>query len=140
MSDFSIDDRFARFGSTRYAIDKITSFSVSTRQERAQGQNSRKLFASGGFFGSIVGCIMARIGHDAGDQATFFGGCAVILAGCGLLWKARKMPSDGSTKRTLFCLLIVTNAGEVVAFETASLAEMDDIESALEQAIIDSRR
>ena len=137
---FQIDEHFARFGATKFAIDKITSFGVSSRTEPVQAQGNRKsLLTIAGI--AIVFCLIAVPAEFVGGQ--WLGGVEAaggLAAGVALGWFAYQMPPDPPSRREIFRLNITTNAGEKAVFETASLDEMRKVESALEQAMLKARR
>ncbi|WP_147276194.1 DUF6232 family protein [Sphingomonas aracearum] len=140
MADVSIDHRFARFGQTRYATDKITSFEVTTRSTKVQGDNDKFTATFLGLTGTLFGLGLTVVG--VGDRRVDLGlsGLAILAGAAWLLIKARTMQSRRSSVANVYRLMITTNAGEVAAFETTSWDEISEIESALEQAIVEARR
>lgn len=140
MTGFSVDANFVRFGDTRFATNKITSFSVARRIRNVQGSNDRFAAFAVGFGGFLLGLIILSNGLEDGSYGQAFVGAAVG-GGAGLLiTKARSMPSNPSRDETVYTLMIVTNAGETAAYETTSADDMSEVETALEQAILGARR
>ena len=137
---FSVDERFARFGTMRFATDKITSFSVSSKLETVQGENKRFAVMMVAWVGILGGMFMSISNYEASNILGSFSGFVLLAGAVWLLRVGMRLPDDGSRQRKVYKLKIVTNAGEVAAFESASLDEMNQVEAALEQAILDARR
>lgn len=114
----TVDDRFVRFGTKSYAINKITS--VDVRETIVKGSTGYVWFW-------VIGAIFAIAWLS---QRT--SGPLIIAIACGVFgyisWTRR-----GSA--TIYRLFLMTAASEAQAYETTDASEMMGLRDAIEEAM-----
>jgi hypothetical protein len=124
----SVDDKFARFGETAYAINKITSTSVHER--KIKGAKGWLIWLPLALFFTLPMLVMLVVPMT--DKGGTVGVMAIPVVVFWLLtirsWRRRK-----ATMR--YSLMLVTSAQQVQAMETEDLPEIQKLRSAIEQAM-----
>jgi hypothetical protein len=116
----SVDDKFARFGSKSFAINKITSIDV--RSEVTPADTSWKGLAAVAGLLIIVAIFNLQMAPL----------CVLIALVVGYFaWLGYKK----SMIKTVHRLFVVTSGSEVQAYETSDGNEIGDLRSALEDAM-----
>jgi Family of unknown function (DUF6232) len=105
-----------------------------------QGSNNRFSTISFGIVAVFVGGLVSVWAMSKFDYGWVTIGFVASIVGVLIFKIGRKMPADGPSRQTVYELILTTNAGEVAAYESTAYDVMKQIESALEQAIIDARR
>lgn len=114
----SVDRNFVRVGSKSYAIDKIGSIDIRTRYIPP---NRRYLLLwIGAAFAFLIGTNPLR--WDLMVLAAFLAGAGYVVH------------RDRKTVH-LHSIVLLTTAGEAVAFESSDIEEISDIRDAIEQAM-----
>ena len=118
----SVDDKFARFGSKSYAINKINSVDVRVRRPHGEGAiwacGLVALIAAISFLGSLLAG-RAEWWHLI--LATIFGGLAYVA------WRKSKIRE--------YQLFLMTSSSEAQAFVTQDSAEIHRLREEIERAM-----
>ena len=118
LGGITIDDKFARFGSKSFAINKITSVDVRSK---------RKTGSRGFIFWFGLAAISAIVALTVGPAAN------VVLAALAAIpgWFSWRHRHPSYT----YLLFLVTSGNETQAFATTDRDEVQRLRSALEEAM-----
>ena len=114
--DVSVDTDFARFGSKSYAINKINTVDVRSRN------------GSGGCL-LASGIALVCIGTLVCTENITFGVC-IILLGAFLMFG-----SHAASKVVTYDLFLRTSSSDVQAYESTDLEEINKLREAVERAM-----
>lgn len=116
----SVDEKFARFGSKSFAINKITSVDVRSETKPA----------SKGYLGLWAVSALCVIGAVQASEGQFF--LLLVAAVAGYFgWVSYKKSEEVTTYR----LFVVTAGSEAQAYETTDGIEIAALRTALEDAM-----
>ena len=120
-----VDDKFARFGSKSFAINKITSVDVRKEVTPAK-QTFALLYAAAAVF--LLFALNAALERDVANLPVLVG---VALA-CGFIGYRLQRAARPST---LYRLFLVTSGSETQALSTNDVAYIRDLRASIEDAM-----